>query len=99
MVKPKHLFEVNLRKKDKLYKAKECFDTARLYQFIDEQCVKYTKIETVEPFLFYDYFNYGRSNDYIKEFECTTCSNKTLIAAVINRSLQVYDFMLGKLLF
>lgn len=58
MNNPKSLFDMNFKKTTKLKKHQEFLELFRSYQKLDPEAVKYTAVEKIEPFLFFDQFQF-----------------------------------------
>jgi len=71
----------------------------RNYQNLDKMSIKADKVKGVNKFKNFTAFQFKRGYEYIEEYRCCTSFKKSLIAVLINRKLQVYDYITDKLLF
>jgi len=71
----------------------------RHYPHMDNKNVELKKYRGANYFHTFDNIKFRRSFEEIKCFTLTTNINKCYAAIIINRKLQVYNFISGKMLF
>lgn len=80
-------------------KISSLFELLRTFQTIDKLTIETCHFNQLHLFYNFDNFHFTRSFENVREFICTSTPNKFLMAVLCGRSLQVYDYILNKLIF
>lgn len=96
---PKAVFDFPLRKKTRHEKLERIFNLIRHYPTMDLENLSMTKFRGLNQFHIFDVIKFGRSFEYIKSFAMTSTIGKCYAAVVLNRKLQVYNFINRQMLF
>lgn len=90
---PQKLFNINFKKKNRLTYINSCFRIIRHMPTLSTNWMSKPKINGVQPFFMFDRFQLERSDERIKDFQCTSNQDLNLIVCHIGRYLHVYDYL------
>ena len=99
MANPQIVLDCPLKPKTRLQKVHCCLEMLRSFPRLDESSIRCDGFKNLRSLLLFDRFHFARSFEYVREFQCTSNPKRFWIAAIINRTLHLYDYIHGDCLF
>ena len=96
---PKALIECRLRKKNRSQKLEQCMKLFRNFIHLEKNKINLQRCSNLNTLFHFDSILYDRSFHYIKSLSGSSDRSKTYVALMIDRKIQVYNFMTKQLLF
>lgn len=96
---PKMLYQCPMKAEKRLGNISKCFQIIRDFHKIDKSSISTNGLRGLSTLSIYDQIHFQRSFEDVRNFQCSTNTEKMYLACIIYRSLHLYDFIRSKHLF
>ena len=96
---PQLLYQSSLRHKKRFQKITTAMHIVRSFNTLDANSISILGLKGIRPLVDLNQFIFSRSFERVASFTSSAMTDKFLCAVIVNRRLQVYDFLANRLLF